>query len=194
MAACSEPGTVCTNGMSAHARDGEFTNAALVTTVRPAEFGQAPLSGIDYQRRWEHKAFQLAGGGYAAPGQNVRDFLSGTTAPLSRKTSYPFDVSPLDMRKVLPLSVSNAIAAALAESERRIQGYAGDSAILLGPETRSSCAVRLTRDRDKRTSVNIDGVYPAGEGAGYAGGIMSSAVDGIKSAEAVISRFAQPSC
>ena len=192
LAACAEAETVCTNGMSVSARDSGFTNAALVATVQPEEFGNDPLSGLAFQRRWERKAFQLAGGDYAAPGQNVPDFLDGSLRALARQATYPFEVRPASMAQVLPSSVGQMIASALTEFERRIPGFVSDAGILIGPETRCSCPVRVVRDPTRRVSISTDGVYPAGEGSGYASGIMSSAVDGVKSAEALISRFAVP--
>jgi len=190
--ACVEPGTVCTNGMSVRQRDSGFTNAALVTTVRPEEFDRDPLAGLAYQRRWEREGFRLGGGDFGAPGQNVPDFISGAIRPLSRRTTYPFEVLAAPVKEALPDSVGRAIAQALVRFEQRIPGFASDAGILVGPETRCSCPVRILRDRRRRVSVSLDGLYPAGEGSGYAGGIMSSAVDGLRSAEAIIARFALP--
>ena len=192
VAASAEPETVCTNGMSGSARNGSFTNAALVTTVSPEELGTGPLAGLAYQKRWEKRAFELAGGDYSAPAQNVRDFLSGSCRPVSRDTTYPLGVRAVSLLKVLPESVAGAIGRALPEFDRRIHGFAGDAGILVGPETRASCPVRIVRDKESRASTSVDGVYPAGEGSGYSSGIMSSAVDGVKTAEAVIARFAVP--
>ena len=192
MAASAEPGTVCTNGMSPGARDGDFTNAALVTTVRPDEFGTEPLSGLAFQRHWERQAFEAAGGTYAAPAQTAPDFLSGRVRPIGRDSTYPFGVQPAALAEILPQSVAAAIGSAIREFERRIPGFAGDAGVLIGPEARASCPVRILRDRATRVSTSVDGVYPVGEGAGYAGGIVSSAVDGLRSAEAVIARFALP--
>jgi len=192
VAASVEPGTVCTNGMSNRARDGDFTNAGLVATVRPDEFGTAPHSGLAFQRRWEQKGFEAGGGSYAAPAQNVPDFLSGVVRPLVRGSTYPFGVEPAQLQEILPRSVVCAIASALLRFDRRIPGFAGEAGILIGPETRASCPVRVLRDPDTRVSVSVDGIYPAGEGSGYASGIMSSAVDGLRAAEAAISRFTVP--
>ena len=192
VAACCEPGAVCTNGMSGHARDSEFTNAALVTTVSPEEFGAGPLAGLEYQRRWENSAFRLGGEDYSVPAQNAPDFLSRKVRPLGRRTSYPLGARPARLETVVPGAVGAAIAQALPDFERRIRGFAGDAGILVGPEARASCPVRIARDPKRRVSVSVDGVYPAGEGSGYSSGIMSSAVDGLKAAEAVILRFAVP--
>ena len=192
VAASAVPGTVCTNGMSTSARDADFTNSGLVTTVSPDEFGGGPLDGLAYQEHWERNAFELAGGDYTAPAQNVRDFLAGECTQVLRETTYPFGVRPLMMNKVLPASVAKAISLALPEFEKRISGFAGDTGVLIGPETRASCPVRIVRDPARRVSATVEGLYPAGEGSGYSSGIMSSAVDGIKSAEAVIARFSVP--
>ncbi len=192
VAACSEWGGVCTNGMSAQARDGEFTNAALVATVQPKEFGAGPLSGLEYQRSWEREAFQAGGGDYSAPAQGAEDFLAGRVRHLARSTTYPLGVRPAALERVLPAAVRSAIAAALPEFERRIPGFAGEAAILVGVEARASCPVRIVRDPARRVSLSADGVYPAGEGSGYSSGIMSSAVDGLTAAEALIRRFAPP--
>lgn len=192
VAASAAPDTVCTNGMSASARDTDFTNSALVTTVSPDEFGGGPLDGLAYQQRWERKAFHLAGGDYTAPAQNVTDFLTGACRPIAGATTYPLGVRPVMLNEILPESVTSAIARALPQFEKRVRGFAGETGILIGPETRASCPVRILRDQTQRVSPNIDGLYPAGEGSGYSSGIMSSAVDGIKSAETVIARFAAP--
>jgi len=192
LAACSEPETVCTNGMSYSGRDGPFTNTALVTTVRPDAFGAGPLAGLEFQRRWEREAYQLGGGDYAAPAQSVPDFLAGTAGSIGRESTYPLGVRPAPIEKVLPPEVGAAIRAALPEFEKRIPGFAGDAGIMVGPEARASCAVRMLRDPERRESTSLAGVYPAGEGSGYSSGIMSSAVDGLKSAGAVVSRFAVP--
>lgn len=190
VASCCEAETVCTNGMSGHARNTEFTNAALVTTVRPEAFGPGALAGLDFQRRWEREAFQLGGGDYTAPAQSVPDFLGGSLRHRTPRTSYPLGVRPVRLARVLPAEVAAAIAAALPEFGRRLRGFAGEAAVLVGPETRASCPVRIVRDPERRVSMSVDGVYPAGEGSGYASGIMTSAVDGLKAAEALAARFA----
>jgi len=192
VAACAEPETVCTNGMSDSARSGAYTNGALVRTVGPEEFGKRPLDGLAYQKRWESKAFELAGGDYSAPAQGAADFLSGVCHPISGGTTYRLGVRAVELERVLPGCVTSSLAEALVEFERRIRGFAGEAATLVGPETRASCAVRIVRDRARRVSVSVDGLYPAGEGSGYSSGIMSSAVDGVKAAEAMIARYAVP--
>jgi len=192
VAACVEPETVCTNGMSDSTRSGAYTNGALVRTVGPKEFGSGPLDGLAYQKWWEGKAFELAGGDYSAPAQRAADFLSGVCHPVSSGTTYRLGVRAVNLEKVLPECVAESIAEALPEFERRIRGFAGEAATLVGPETRASCPVRIVRDKTRRVSASVDGLYPAGEGSGYSGGIMSSAVDGVKGAEAVIMRYAVP--
>jgi uncharacterized FAD-dependent dehydrogenase len=192
--AVSEAGCVCTNGMSGSARDGEFTNGALVATVAPGAEGADPLGGLEFQRRWERAAFRLAGGDYTAPAQGAPEFLSGRTGGLRRGTSYPLGVRAARLDDALPDAVASAIRAALPRFERRLRGFAGAGAVLVGPEARASCPVRLLRDPERRVSLGMDGLYPVGEGAGYAGGITSSAVDGLRSAEAVAARFAAPRC
>jgi uncharacterized FAD-dependent dehydrogenase len=179
--------------MSGHARDSSYTNAALVTTVAPAEFGAGALAGLEYQRRWERAGFECGGGDYTAPAQTAQDFLSGIAGPLPRPTTYPFGVRPELLSRVAPPAAAKAIAAALPQFGRRIPGFDGDAGILVGPEARASCPVRIRRDLERRVSVSMDGVYPAGEGSGYSSGITSSAVDGLKAAESLISRFAGPS-
>ncbi len=190
--ACSESETVCTNGMSDRARDGDFTNGALVTTIQAGGAGSDALSGVEYQRRWEREAFFAAGADHSAPAQRASDFLKNRLRPVGRRTTYPLGERPAWMGRLLPESVAAALAAALEAFERRIPGFAGDAAVLLGPESRASCPIRMLRDQERMTSLSVDGVYPAGEGSGYAGGIMSSAVDGLRAADAVIARFAVP--
>ncbi len=192
VAASAEPDTVCTNGMSNRSHDGEFTNTALVATVQPEEFGPGPLAGLEFQRRWEREAFRLGGGDYCAPAQNVSDLIAGALRPLTRQPSYPFGVRPAPLDRVMPDSVCAAIAEALPKFETKIPGFTGQAGIAVGPEARASCPVRIVRDPKTHVSVSLDGVYPTGEGSGYSSGIMSSAVDGLKSAEAVIRRFAVP--
>lgn len=198
VAASAEPGAVCTNGMSLAARDGAFTNAALVTTVSPGEFGAAggaegnALGGLACQRACETRAFASCGGDYSAPAQNVRDFLRGRCGPIVRGTTYPLGVRAVALDKIVPASVGGAIRRALPSFDRRIPGFAGDAGVLVGPEARVSCPVRMVRHRERGTSVSVDGVYPAGEGSGYSSGIVSSAVDGLKAADAVIARFRPP--
>ncbi len=189
--AVSEAGCVCTNGMSGSARDGEYTSGALVGTVTPADNADA-LSGLEFQRRWERAAFRLGGGDYTAPAQGAPEFITGRTGPLRRESSYPLGVRPAALKDVLPPALAVAIRVALPKFERRIPGFSGPAALLAGPETRASCPVRILRDPARRVSRNVDGLYPVGEGAGYAGGITSSAVDGLRSAEAVAGRFRPP--
>jgi uncharacterized protein len=198
VAATSEPGRVVTNGMSQYSRNERNANAGLVVGITPADYridtvaGKAapsPLDGIAFQRFWESRAFELGGGGYRAPGQRVGDFLRGrpSTAFEHVVPSYQPGVRPTDLgaaEGVLPAYAIEAIREALPAFEREIKGFAMDDAVLTGVETRTSSPTRITRGSD-RQSVNVAGLYPAGEGAGYAGGIMSAAVDGIEVAEAL---------
>ncbi|MBN8767471.1 MAG: hypothetical protein ABT22_12925 [Thiobacillus sp. SCN 64-317] len=186
VAATSEPNCVVTNGMSQYSRNERNANAGIVVGITPEDFpGTGPLAGIELQRRLEARAFELGGGDYEAPAQLVGDFLDdrpstrlGSVAP-----SYKPGVRLTNLASALPDYAIEAIREALPAFDRQIQGFAMRDAVLTGVETRTSSPLRITRGDDFQ-SVNVKGLYPAGEGAGYAGGILSAGVDGIRVAEA----------
>ena len=186
VAAASEEGRVCTNGMSVYARDGENANAALLVGVNPEDFGEGDvLAGVRFQRKWEEKAYQAGGGNYLAPAQLVSDFLQKvpSTGAGNVKPSYRPGVVWGDLSDVLPDFVHHAMREALPKLDRMLHGFAAPDAVLTGVETRSSSPVRILRGSGFESAVG--GLYPCGEGAGYAGGILSAAVDGIRCAEAL---------
>lgn len=190
--ATSEAGRVVTNGMSQHSRNERNANSAIVVSIEPADvepYGDGPgdpLAGIAFQRHWEAKAFALGGASYAAPGQRLEDFLANrSSASLGSVTpSYEPGVRLTNLETALPPFVIEALREALPAFNRSIPGYAMADALLTGVETRTSSPLRLPRNGEFE-SVNTKGLYPAGEGAGYAGGILSAAIDGIRVAEAV---------
>jgi uncharacterized FAD-dependent dehydrogenase len=186
VAAASEPGRVVTNGMSQYSRDERNANSGIVVGITPADYPGGPLAGVDFQRRWEERAFALGGGTYEAPGQLVGDFLAGRPSAAfgSVLPSYRPGVRLLDLHSSLPGYAIEAIREAIPAFEKKIRGFAMHDALLTGVETRTSSPLRIRRKEDFQ-SLNTEGLYPAGEGAGYAGGILSAAVDGIKVAEAV---------
>ena len=190
VAATSESGRVVTNGMSQYSRNERNANAAIVVGIEPKDFGgdikSNPLAGMDFQRRWESAAFEAGGGGYLAPAQKVVDFLARrpSTGPGAVIPSYTPGVHWTDLSTCLPDFVIHTIREALPAFDKQIKGFAMDDAVLTGVETRTSAPIRITRGEDCQ-SLNTRGLYPAGEGAGYAGGILSAAVDGIKVAEAL---------
>lgn len=186
VAAASDPGGVVSNGMSCYSRDGRNCNGALIVSITPADFPQdGPLGGILYQKKIEEAAYRAGGGRFAAPVQLVGDFLSGrvSTAFGHVKPTYRPNVHFSDLRKVFPEYIWESLAEALPEFGRRIHGFDAEDAILTAAETRTSSPVRIIRDERGMSSVR--GLFPCGEGAGYAGGIMSAAVDGLKCAEKV---------
>ena len=187
VAAASEPGTIVTNGMSDRARDGVNANSAFVVSVDPADYGRHPLEGIAFQRHLERAAFQLGGGRDAAPVQRLGDFLSGapTTAFGAVKPTYTGDVRMARLDEALPSFVSARLRDAVAPFDRRLRGFADPDAVMTGFETRTSSPIRLTRG-ESLEAAGLPGLYPAGEGAGHAGGIMSAAVDGLRVAEALL--------
>lgn len=190
MCSSSEPGHVVTNGMSERKRDHFNANSALLVGVTPADFGSDhPLAGVYYQRNFEKKAFDLAGQTYAAPIQRVEDFLNDrpTTQLGSVIPTYRPGVSFVQMTDILPKFVTDTMKEALIDFNRKLKGFSMGDAILTGVETRSSSPVRMVRTDQFESS--IKGLHPMGEGAGYAGGIMSSSVDGIKTAEAIILKY-----
>ena len=187
VAAASEEGALVTNGMSNFARNGSNANSALLVGVMPHDFGDShPLAGIYYQRSLEKIAFKAGGGDYKAPAQLVGDFMANkpTTEFRSVTPSYPRGVVPGNLNGCLPQYITDVLRFAIREMNMRVQGFGANDAVLTGVETRSSSPVRILRDRTMQS--NIRGLYPCGEGAGYAGGIMSSAVDGIKCAESIL--------
>ncbi len=186
VAATSEVGRVVTNGMSQYSRAERNANAGIVVGITPTDYPGNVLAGIEFQRRWEEEAFKAGGGTYAAPGQRVGDFLAGrpSTALGSIVPSYKPAVTPTDLSTCLPDYAIAAIREAIPAFDRQIRGYAMADAILTGVETRTSAPIRIGRDASWQ-SLNTAGLYPAGEGAGYAGGILSAGVDGIRVAEAV---------
>ncbi|HCY62694.1 MAG TPA: hypothetical protein DHV59_07675 [Oxalobacteraceae bacterium] len=187
VAATSEPNRVVTNGMSQYSRNERNANSGIVVGITPADFPGHPLAGIEFQRRWESRAFELGGGNYDAPGQLVGDFLANR--PSSEfgavQPSYKPGVHLCNLDTALPDYAIAAIREALPFFDKQIKGFAMRDAVLTGVETRTSSPVRIKRKDDDLQSINTAGLYPAGEGAGYAGGIMSAAIDGIRVAEAV---------
>ena len=187
ISAASETGGVVTNGMSRFARDAENSNSAILVNVYPEDFpSDDPLAGFALQREMERTAFALGGGDYTAPCQLVGDFLSGVPSKKLSfvRPSFTTGVVPSDIRRVLPKKVTDTMASALVMMDRKLRGFALPDAVLTAPESRSSSPVRIVRDDILQS--NIRGLYPCGEGAGYAGGIVSAAVDGIKCAHAVL--------
>ena len=186
MAATSLEGHVVINGMSEFARDKENANAAVLVNVDERDFGSAhPLAGIEFQEKLEKKAFALGGGTYFAPVQKVGDFLAGrgTLRLGAVKPSYKPGVMPADFRELFDAPLYKALQEGIRRMDRKLRGFAADDAVLTAVESRSSSPVRIVRGADYMS--NIHGVYPAGEGAGYAGGITSAAADGVKLAAAI---------
>jgi len=186
VAAASEPGHVVTNGMSQYSRTERNANAGIVVGITPADFPGHALAGIEFQRQWESRAFEAGGRNYCAPAQLVGDYIAqrasttlGTVTP-----SYTPGVRLSDLGACIPAYAADAIREALPAFEKQIKGFAMHDAVLTGVETRTSSPLRISRNA-RYESVNTRGLYPAGEGAGYAGGILSAAVDGIEAAEAV---------
>ena len=186
VAAPSERGSVVTNGMSLRARDGENINGGLLVGVGPEDFpGPDVLAGVRFQERWEQAAFRFGGENYCAPAQRIEDFLEnrpsqggGSVVP-----TYRPGVTWTSLDSCLPEYVSGTLREALPLMDRKLRGFAEGDGVLTGVETRSSSPVRILRDEGYQSA--IQGLYPCGEGAGYAGGIVSAAVDGIRVAEAV---------
>ena len=193
VAAASEQGGLVTNGMSVHARDGENANAAVLVGITPEDFGSSDvLAGVELQRQIEQAAYRM-GEGYHAPAQRVGDFLDGRRSNRFGDVhpSYRPEPFPADIRGCLPGYVAEAMAEGLSLMDRRLHGFAGADAVLTAPETRSSSPVRILRN-EQCESVSVRGLYPCGEGAGYAGGITSAAVDGLRCAEALLEKYGKP--
>ena len=186
VAAASEPDGVVTNGMSQYSRNERNANAGIVVAITPADYPDHPLAGVAFQRHWERRAFEAGGGTFTAPTQLVGDFLAGrpSTALGAVVPSYKPGVRPADLSDCLPDFAVAAIREALPVFDRQIGGFAMHDAVMTGVETRTSSPIRIPRD-DRLQSLNTRGLYPAGEGAGYAGGILSAGVDGTRIAEAV---------
>lgn len=187
IAASSEAGGIVTNGMSRYARSRPNANSALLVGITPADFGgDGPLAGIAFQRMWEQKAFAVGGGDYFAPAQRVGDFLGGKASAAMGDVlpSYTPGVTPCDLADCLPEFAVRTLRKAIVEMDNKLHGFAMPDAAMTAVESRSSSPLRILRD-EQFQSISVKGLYPAGEGAGYAGGIISSAVDGLKAAEAI---------
>ena len=192
VAAASEEGGLVTNGMSGYERDTNIANSAIVVTVGADDFATShPLAGLEFQRKWEHKAFLAGGKNYHAPAQRVTDFLEGRVSDhFDLLSSYTPGVVPCELHSVLPTSVGEVLGRALRVFNGKIKGFSGEKATLTGIETRTSSPIRIVRNVQGE-SVSVVGLYPAGEGAGYAGGITSAAVDGIRMAEYLMAQYAK---
>lgn len=189
----TEAGHQCTNGMSNSRRNSRFANAGIVTQVAPADFARegfvGPLAGLRFQKYWEQQAFELGGGRFFAPVQSVPGFLAGERDQGPRNTSYRPGVSPADLNVLFPESIRLALKEGLVRFGRTMKGFVTAEAFLFGIESRTSSPVRITRGKDLQ-SVSLRGLYPAGEGCGYAGGIVSSAIDGLRVAEQIARELA----
>ena len=190
--AASEENMSAVNGMSYYDRGGKNSNSALLVQIFPEDFGtDHPLGGMYMQRELEKKAFEMAGGGYKVPAQSVGDFLNKNTEPQFEhiKTTYKPNITLCDLDKLFPEYMTEAMREAIPAMGRKIKGFDSADALLTAPESRSSSPVRIERNADTFFSVSAVGLYPCGEGAGYAGGIVSAAVDGISAAEMVAKRY-----
>ena len=180
-ASSSEENTVVTNGMSEYARDGENANSALVVSVDAADYGEGPLAGVAFQRKLERGAFLLGGSNYRAPAQSVKSFLEGSAPDLSKASvtpTYSCGVKEAALRELF----NRMLEEGLRRFNHKLPGFADADAVMTGAETRTSSPIRITRSPESLQALGIEGLYPCGEGAGYAGGIMSAAVDGVRPA------------
>ncbi|MBE0556150.1 MAG: FAD-binding protein [Proteobacteria bacterium] len=179
-------GSVVTNGMSGFRRDSPYANSAVVVNVRVADLeGGGPLAGLAFRRQWEERAFRAGGGTYCAPAQRLTDFLAGRTGSPVGRCSFLPGIREADLRDLLPPFVVEALERGFGEFERKMPGFVTGEATLIGVETRTSSPVRVVRGEDGQ-SVAAAGLFPCGEGAGYAGGIISSALDGIRAADHLV--------
>ena len=188
MPAASEEGGVVVNGMSNYARNERNANSALIAQVTRADFASdSPLAGVEFQRKLERAAFQAAGGTYAAPVQLVGDFLQDKVSNRFGEIipTYGAGTAFADLREVLPMPVIGALKSAIVDMDRKLKGFACPDAVLTAVESRTSSPLRIERDESMQ-SIGVQGLYPCGEGAGYAGGITSSAADGLRVAAAVV--------
>ncbi|MFO0952241.1 MAG: NAD(P)-binding protein [Isosphaeraceae bacterium] len=193
MPSVSEPGYFCTNGMSESRHDSPFANSGLVVTIGHEDVGSThPLAGVHYQQRAERLAYLAGGREYKAPIQWARDFLSGRRSRGKLPSSYPRGTVPLDLGEILPGVVLQTLERGLPVMDRRFHGLFLRDATLTGPEARGSSPVRIPRDDQTRQSPAVAGLYPCGEGAGYAGGIISAAVDGLRTARSIVAAYARP--
>lgn len=189
----SAVGGFCTNGMSLSRRDSVFANSGLVVTVPTSEFGGSDvLAGVRLQEHYERLAFEIGRGEYRCPAQRAADFVSGRDSKNLLPCSYPRGIVAADLHALLPPMVAEAVAAGLPRMDRRWHGKFLPQAMLVGPEARGSSPIRIVRDPETRQSPGIAGLFPVGEGAGYAGGIVSAAVDGLRTARAIIATYARP--
>ena len=189
----SEPEMFCTNGMSNSRHDTPYANSGLVVTLEPHEFGSShPLAGVEVQRKYEAAAYQLAGRNYFTPIQRAVDFVAGRTPRPDAKLecSYQRGISPLELSSVLPPAIASAIRSGLPIMDQKWRGDFLKDAILVGPEMRGSSPVRIPRHEVTRQAPGFAGLYPVGEGAGYAGGIVSAAVDGLRTAKSIVAEYA----
>jgi uncharacterized FAD-dependent dehydrogenase len=184
----TEPEMQCTNGMSNSSRSSPLANAGIVVAVSPEDFAaegfEGALAGLEWQRKWERAAYRLGGGGFKAPAQRLASWLAGKPGAAPGRSSYRPGLTHADLEPLYPPAVKAALRAGLRTFDKRMRGFVTDEAVLIGVETRTSAPCRLVRGADLQ-SPTLRGVYPCGEGAGYAGGIVSSAVDGLKVAEAI---------
>lgn len=193
VASSSEEDTVVTNGMSEYARDGENANAALVVSVDASDFGSGVLDGVAFQRRLERQAFVLGGKDYRAPAQSVKSYLEAAAPDLSQAATAPSfscGVREADLHSLFPQPINRMLEQGLRRFNRKLPGFADADAVMTGVETRTSSPVRITRDAQSFQALGMQGLYPCGEGAGYAGGIMSAAVDGVRIAQQIIGQYA----
>ena len=192
---------ICVNGMSHASRHGHFANSALVVTVRPEDFGafdklevEEPvgdvLAGMVFQHEAERRAYRLGGGGFVAPAQRLTDFKEGRASSDVRETTYKPGVAAADLRSCYPAFVIESLQRALEDFEAKMPGYVTEDALLIGVETRTSAPVQVLRDDESLQSKSVEGLYPGGEGAGYGGGIVSAAIDGLRIAERILEELA----
>ncbi|MBQ9987626.1 MAG: hypothetical protein IJP28_04530, partial [Erysipelotrichales bacterium] len=188
----SEIDSIVTNGMSYAARDGENANSAILVQVSPKDYGEGILSGIAFQEMLEKRAYVMGKGGYKAPAQYIHDYLEHTisTELQGVQPSYALGVTLCNMHELFPKDIDVALTQGLQAFTRKIKGF--EKGIMIGVETRSSSPVRVERDTQSLQSVSVKGLYPCGEGCGYAGGIVSAAIDGLKVAEEVIKVYQPP--
>jgi uncharacterized protein len=192
MPSVSQPGYFCTNGMSLSKHDSPYANSGLVVTIPPEAFGSTDiLAGVRLQERYEGLAFEVGRGDYSCPIQRAPDFLAGRLTQGVPANSYPRGATSASIADLVPPLVVEALMHGLPIMDRRWQGRFLRDATLVGPEARGSAPVRIVRDDDTRQTPGIAGLFPVGEGAGYAGGIVSAAVDGLRTARAVIARYAR---